>query len=176
MPNFQKHLGKLIGWLAVSELLCLILAFSFAIIGGTVAKYLGLILGLTAHILLMRNAAHSAADACVIYYRKDKIRVSSRFIVALGILSAIPHYLLYVWLLICSDSIAVRNVFPLLEAMYLQIFQLIFGNTETVSALSFSGKCLTALPQFCTPIVVICSFGNRYESSIAAEDANSCKV
>ena len=73
MKHFGNHLLKSLLWLIASEILCLILAFSLAILPDhPVIRVISLIFGLTAHVLLIANCAQKTAAEDLILYRTEK--------------------------------------------------------------------------------------------------------
>ena len=70
MNRFGKHLAVCFGWLLLSEILCLILGVSIAILRNPViVRGAGILFGAAAHILLIGNAAQKTADEDAAFYR-----------------------------------------------------------------------------------------------------------
>lgn len=171
MRNFGKHLAVCIGWLLISEILCLILAFSFAILRAEWIRWLSLICGAAAHILLMFSAAGKCAHEDIAAYRADKARVSAAKPVLLGIGTAIPLWILWAMLKIMQDSSAALNFFLLLNAPYIQFHRLMLNGAEPFSAVSTGRQIIMALPPICTALAVYCGYRLRYLPEKAAIDA-----
>ena len=171
MPQFAKHFRTLFVWLILSEILCLVLSFSFAIIGKNWMQYISLACSLAVHLLLMASTAQKIANASLIQYRRTKYRISILFPSFLGLLTAAVQEIPYGLLWIFPNSVAYRNIFPILQSPFLQIQKMIFGDAETFAELLPLIKFLSALPPIFTALTVIFSFEIRYRNGVATEDA-----
>ena len=104
MRNFGKHLGTCLLWLLLSEILCLILAFSFAILTAKWIRWLSLICGIAAHLLLMASVSGKLAHEDIADYRTDHSAVSPIKPLLLGVCTAVPLWILWVILKIMQEQ------------------------------------------------------------------------
>ena len=148
--HFRKSLLYCLGWLLASELLCLFLAFSFAIISAPWARTVSLIFGPAAHILLMGNAGKTAADRSLIRLRRDGAGIFPGFAVLLGFCTALPLWGIYALLWLNADSSASLNIFLLLNAPFIQLHRLLIDGKEPFSAVVPLCRLLMGLPPFIT--------------------------
>ena len=95
MRHFGKHLSICIGWLLISELLCLILAFSFAILRAEWIRWLSLVCGIAAHVLLMGSCAGKCAHEDIAAYRADGTIISVMKPLLLGLCTTAPLWMLW---------------------------------------------------------------------------------
>ena len=172
MYHFRKHLGICMIRLLLSEILCLILAISFAILRASfLINMLGLVCGLTAHILLMQNCAAKIADADAKEHRVSGKQISVRKPLLLSAALTVPAFLTYLILCIRPDSILWLNLFPLLNAPFLQIHHFLIAGTEPFSAIPLFRRMLMALPPLITGIAFFSSYQMRYLSKTAQDNA-----
>ncbi len=171
MPHFLKYLGKLLLWLLLSEIMCLFLAFSFAIIGGKIAAWLGQCCNLTAHLLLLTYAASNLARDSVADYRRNhcRIRTISMFLLAFWV--AFPQWLLTTFFLCTDNESLIRNLFPSAEAMFLQIHVTILQSIPTGNDFFSWQLLMLYLPPLVTVFSVFFGFSIPYGRWLAAEDA-----
>ena len=175
MRNFGKHLLSCWLWLLISELLCLILAFSFAILRPEWIRWVSMICGITAHILLMGSCAGKLAHKDIVCYRTERKAIPIIQPVLLGIGTAIPLWLLWGILKYLSDSSAMLNVFLLCNAPYIQLHRVIINGADTFSAVSDLRKILMLLPPVCTAGAVGLGYLFRYLPEKAAIDAKQIR-
>lgn len=174
MKHFGKHLLKSLLWLIASEILCLILAFSLAILPDhPVMRVIDLLFGITAHILLIANCAQKAASEDLILYRTSKYRTLILKPLLIAILLTLPSYLSYLLLSANPESILMTNLFSLLNAPFIRIYQLLRGDAETFSAVSSKSKIIMALPPVLTAAAYYISYHLRYHSGIAEYDTRT---
>lgn len=174
MKHFGKHLMSSLLWLIASEILCLILAFSLAILPDhPVIRVIGLLFGITAHVLLIGNCAQKAAADDLILYRTSKYRTQILKPLLIAILLTLPSYLTYFLLSANPESILMMNLFSLLNAPFIRIYKLLRGDAETFSALSAKSKIIMVLPPVLTAAAYYISYHLRYHSGIAAYDTRT---
>ena len=147
MKLFRKHCLCCIGWLFISELLCLVLAFSFAILRPQWIRWLSLICGAAAHIALMGNCAQKVAAEDAAVFRQTQLRIPPYKPLLLAFLTALPLWILYGILWLHADSTAMLNVFLLLNAPFIQIHRLLLDGAEPFSAVPpLRQICMGLLP------------------------------
>ena len=173
MRNFGKHLGTCLLWLLLSEILCLILAFSFAILTAKWIRWLSLICGIAAHLLLMGSVGGKLAHEDIADYRMDHSAVSPIKPLLLGVCTAVPLWILWFILKVMQDSNAALNFFLLLNAPYIQYHRLILAGAEPFSAVSAGKQLLMALPPVLTAGAVFIGYRLRYLPEKAALDAQN---
>ncbi len=173
MPHFWKSCGICMIRLAVSELLCLILAFSFAIINTSWIRWLSLLCGIAAHCLLMGSCAQQIAQEDAALYRMTRKRISGRKSLMLAAVSMIPGILLYLLLVLLPESKLMLNLFPLLNSPYIQLHRILIGGKEPFSAISPVRRVLMALPPLITAAAFRIGYQVTYISALAKMDANT---
>ncbi len=174
MTHFGKHLLQSGIWLLASELLCLILAFSFAILGShPVIQGIRLMFGITAHSLLIGSCAAKAAADDVARFRSANISVKPIKPLSIAIILTIPAAVTYIVLCANSESILMLNLFPLLNAPFIGIYQFLIGGTEPFSAISFVNRVLMAVPPLLTAAAYLLGYYSRYLPARAAISARS---
>lgn len=174
MNQFWKHLGKCMIWLLLSEILCLVLAISLAILRqNLLIRVIGLICCTAAHILLIGSCAQKTADEDAADYRSGGARISPKKVLLIAICAAIPAEITYLLLLIHPESILMLNLFPLLNAPFLQIHRLLIDNTEPFSAIAAGRKVCMAIPPVITSVSWFAGYYLRYIPVLAKADANS---
>ena len=171
MYNIGKHCGRVLLWLLLSEILCLILAFSFAILRAEWVRWLSLICGAAAHVLLMASCGKQIAHADVAAYRSEGVKVSRVKPVLLGICAAVPLWVLWVLLKLNDQSSAFLNIYLLLNAPYIQFHRLMLDGAEPFSAVTTGRQMLMALPPVLTAIAVYVGYQLQYQPEKAALDA-----
>lgn len=175
MLHFWKHLLRSLAWLLISELLCLILAFSFAILSFPWIRYVSLICGMLAHCLLIASCAKTIAHEDFAAYRAGaKISPAKPFLLALG--TALPLWAIYTVMLLNAESSALLNAFLLLNAPYIQLHRLILNGTEPFSALSSVRQFLCALPPLITAAAFVIGYQRQYlpeKADLAVRSSNS---
>ena len=176
MFPFRKSVLSCLGWLAGSELICLVMAFSFALLPQSWARWLSLAFCSLAHCLLMSECGAAAAKRDLAVYRNEKKQTSRQSPLLLGAAAAVPRCLLYGILWIMRDSSLMLNVFLLLEAPYIQIQRLVTGGTEPFSALSPVRQLLMGLPPLMTVFSVYIGYLRRYAPALASEKVKTSRV
>ena len=174
MNHFGKHLMHGILWLIASEILCLILAVSLAILRDhPVIRLIGLVFGITAHVLLIWNCAQKAADEDTALYRRSGSRSRLLKPLLIGLILMIPAYLTYLLLAANPESVLMLNLFPLLNAPFLQIYRYLINGAEPFSAIAQGRRILMLLPPVLTAIAYVTGYITRYFPAVAAFDARS---
>jgi len=171
MSRSLKNTLRAMGWLLLSHILCLVLAFSFAILPQAAMQWLSLFCCLLAHVLLMGNCGMSIAKEHLVCYRQDKIIVPLWQTVCIGLFTAIPALLLYALLWILSDSVGYLNLYLLLNAPVIQILHLIVQEAETFSALSALQRIWMALLPFLSTVSLLGGYLLVYPKELAKEIA-----
>ena len=155
----------------MKKLLCLVLAFSFAIIRAAVwRRIVSLLCGLSAHILLMKTCAENTAAADCKTERLSGKQFTVKTPVLLSLALMLPAFVTYLLLLLHPDSVLMINLFPLLNAPFLQIYAFLRGENELFSHLPKAVQILYAVP----PLVTGLTFFLSYESKkirIQAEES-----
>lgn len=174
MNHFGKHLLHGMLWLLGSEVLCLILAVSLAILRDhPVIRLIGLIFGIAAHVLLIGNCAQKAADEDAALYRTSGAQIRIIKPLLIGVCLTVPSYLTYLLLTVNPESILMLNLFPLLNAPFIQIYRFLIAGAEPFSAVAQSRRMLLLLPPVLTAIAYVTGFISKYYPAIAAHDARS---
>ncbi|MBQ8920865.1 MAG: hypothetical protein IJ060_01725 [Oscillospiraceae bacterium] len=173
MPHFWKSCGICMIWLVISELLCLILAFSFAIINTSWIRWLSLLCGITAHCLLMGSCAQKIAQEDAALYRISRKRVSQKKPLLLAVFTVIPGVLLYLILMLNADSKLMLNLFPLLNSPYIQLHRLLIGGKEPFSAIAPLRRAVMALPPVITGAAFWVGYQVTYIPALAKMDAKT---
>lgn len=160
--HFRKHLGSCLLRQLLSEILCLVLAFSFALLGhALLLQLLQTLCCLTAHILLTADGASkiSADDR-----RTERLTGKTIPVIELPLLTfaaVSPAYLLYLLLHIFRSSVLMQNLFLLLNAPFIGIYRLLFDGMEPFSAVSGTAQLLTALPPLLTAFSFLIGYHRR---------------
>lgn len=163
-------------WQLLSEILCLILAFSVALLRNPViVRGMGLLFGITAHILLTANCAQNAAAEDAVLYRTDGIRMNSAKPLLLALCAMLPSVLTFLMLWINRESVLMLNLFPLMNAAFIQYYRILIDNIEPFSAVPGSRQFLTALPPLITAVSYFIGFQLRYIPELAKADAKSLR-
>lgn len=164
--HFRKHLGSCLLRQLLSEILCLVLAFSFALLGHAMPlQLLQTVCCLTAHILLTADgAAKISADD-----RRTE-RLSGQTIppgkpLLLSLSAVLPAFLLYLLLHIFRSSVLMQNLFLLLNAPFIGIYRLLFNGAEPFSAVSKTAQLLTALPPLLTAAAFLTGYYRRFSGN-----------
>ena len=174
MNHFWKHLLRGLLWLLGSEMLCLILAFSLAILPDHPAvRIIGLLFGLSAHVLMLGSCAQKAAADDVVMYRSSKVKTKFYKILLIAAILMLPSVVTYLILAANADSILLMNLFPLLNAPFIRIYQFLTGGSDTFSAVSSSARILAAFPPLMTAAAYTVGYYSRYLPAVAALDARS---
>lgn len=172
MKTFWKSCGLCLSAVLISELLCLILAFSFAIIRNSGwLQIVSLICGVLAHILLMGSAAQKAAQADALLYRREGIRIHTVQPVLTALVGILPFSVIYLLLCMKPQSIVMLNLFPLLQSPFIQIHRLLIAGTEPFAAIPSGRKIIMALPPLITGISWLIGYQMHYIRAAAAADA-----
>lgn len=173
MPQFVNSYMKCLFWLMISEILCFILTFSFAIINLSWVRYVSLVLSLLAHILLMGNCGITLAKQYEVSYRRTKKQIHVVLPFLLSISTAIPLWLEWFILSCNPDSVAVFNIYLLLQAPFIQIDRLLTEGSDTFSELSNIRRFSLALPPLITVFSIFVPFMSHYQTEIASENARN---
>ena len=160
-------------WLAISEILCLVLAFSFAIINTSWMRWLSLVYGAAAHCLLIGSCAQKIAMQDAALYRAEHRRISCKKAILLAVGTMLPAVVLYLLLSCLSESRLMLNVFLLLNAPFIQIHRLLIGGREPFSAISALRRILMALPPLVTAAAFYIGYQVTYIPAVAKMDASS---
>lgn len=172
MNRFWKHLGLCAVWLLLSEILSLILAVSMAILRqNIVIRALALLCGVLAHILLTGSCAQKAAKEDAAAYRGGETRISPMKILGISLCAMIPSYVTYLLLLANRESILMLNLFPLLNAPFLQFYRLMIADTEPFLAVAAGRKICMALPPLVTAAAWFAGYYLTYIPALAKSDA-----
>ena len=172
MNRFGKHLAVCFGWLLLSEILCLILGISIAILRNPViVRGSGILFGAAAHILLIGNAAQKTADEDAAFYRTSGTRTKTVKPLLIAFCSMLPACVTYLLLRLNPESTLMLNLFPLLNAQFIQIHRLLIGGAEPFSAVAPLRGWLMALPPLLTAAAWLFGYELRYQRSCAAFDA-----
>jgi len=159
MPNCIKSAASVLIWLLISELMCLVVAVSFAIMNASYIRYLSLICGITVHILLLANCAKKIALLDTAHYRITGNRTGQWKPVLLALISMIPQAVTIFVLFLNSRSILMMNLFPLLNAHFLQVYRLVFDGKEEFAAVSLLRKVIVCI----LPVVSAAAFWIGYQ-------------
>ena len=160
MQHFRKHLTACMIRLLLSELLCLVLAFSFAILRASLlTEMLSLLCGMLAHILLIGNCACDIADSDASHSHSEQHTVRKPILLAAALM--LPAYLSYLILFFQAESILWLNLFPLLNAPFLPVYRLLIAGTEPFSAISQTRRILMLLPPLITGISFFAAYRVR---------------
>ena len=174
MNHTGKHMLRAMLWLLGAEILCLILAFSLAILPDHPAvRIIGLLFGITAHILILGSCAQRADAEDVIIYRTSKVKTKIGKILLIAAVLMLPSYITYLVLNLNPDSVLMLNLFPLLNAPFIRIYQFLTGGKEPFSAVSSAARALMALPPLITGTAYAVGYYSRYLPAVAALDARS---
>ncbi|MCR4761500.1 MAG: hypothetical protein K5705_14750 [Oscillospiraceae bacterium] len=164
--HFRKHLGCCLLRQLLSEILCLVLSFSFALLGhAKPLQLLQTVCCLTAQILLTADgAATISADSRRTERLTGKTFPAVRPLL-LSLAAVLPAYLLYLLLLIFRSSVLMQNLFLLLNAPFIGIYRLLFNGAEPFSAVSKTAQLLTALPPLLTAVSFLAGYYLRQHTS-----------
>jgi len=174
MRNFCKHLTQSMVWLLLSEILCLILGVSVAILHNPViVRGMGLLFGVTAHILLTASCAQKAAAEDAVLYRTEGIRMNAKKPLLLAFCTMLPAYLTYLLLRLNADSVLMLNLFPLMNAPFIQLYRILIDNTEPFSAIPASRQIMMALPPLMTAASYFIGYQFKYLPALAKTDAKT---
>ena len=171
MKTFWKSCGLCLSAVLISEILCLILAFSFAIIRSEWIRWISLICGVLAHILLMVSAAQKAAKADAVRYRRENIRISAVQPLLTALVGMLPFAAVYLLLCLNPQSIVMLNLFPLLQSPFIQIHRLLIAGTEPFAAIPSARRILMALPPLMTGISWLAAYQMYYIRAVVQADA-----
>ncbi|MBP0968402.1 MAG: hypothetical protein J5722_12265 [Oscillospiraceae bacterium] len=176
MKQFGEHLVRLLLWLLLSEVFCLVLAFSFALLGGALPlRIAGMLCGITAHVLLMYSTAKRTAEDDLRTYRQTGNAMPRRKPLLFAVCGMLPAFLLYLLLMLRRDSVLMQNLFLLLNAPMIGLYRLLFGGHEPFSAVPLLQRLLTAFPPLLTGIALLAGYLPHYRRGIAACHARSSR-
>lgn len=173
MFQFRKSVLSCFGWLFVSELLCLVMAFSFAMLPQFVAKWVSLFCGVLAHVLLMAHCASGIAEADVVLFRHEQRASHILKPLLLGVMSAAPRFILYFLLLLRSESTLMLNLYLLFESPYIQLNRFLLNGVEPFSAVPGFRKVIMGLIPVITVISVFVGYLVRYIPAIHSEKSET---
>lgn len=170
MHHFWKHLGRCMIRLLLSEILCLILAVSFAILHASlITDLLSLLSGVLAHILLTGSIAAKIADEDAAGTPADQHTLCKPLLLSAALM--LPAYLTYLILHLHAESILWLNLFPLLNAPFLQIHRYLIGGTEPFSAVPAVRRILMLLPPLITGLSFLIAYQYRLITRTAEANA-----
>ena len=167
MNTFWKHTVSCLLRLLLSEILCFVLAFSFAILSAPWMRPVSLVCGVTAHCLLMWSCAQQLARKDIAAYRVSGKGTGLVTPVLLGLLSMLPQMLVYLLLCLNAQSTLMLNLFPLMQSPYIQIHRLLIGGAECFAEISSAGRILMALPPLLTFVSVFIGYALEYAKASA---------
>lgn len=167
MKQIGKNCAVCLVWLLISEIMCLVLAFSFAILRPDWLRWLSMACGITAHILLMGSCAQKIADADAAEYRRSGLRIPRKKPVLLSLFVMLPQIILYLLLWLNAESSAMLNAFLLLNAPFIQLHRLLIGGAEPFSAVPMLQQILMVLPALVTAAAWYSGYTLRYARRIA---------
>ena len=174
MKLFGKHLLHGMLWLLASEILCLILAVSLAILRDhAIMRIIGLVFGITAHVLLIGSCAQKAAGDDAVIYRTEGKKSKALKPVLISVLLTVPAEITYFLLCLHPESILLLNLFPLLNAPFLQIHRFLIDGTEPFAAIAAVRRHLMAFPPVITAVSYAAGYAMRYLPAAAGFDARS---
>lgn len=171
--SFGKCLLHCLAWLLISVMMCMFLAFSFAIISGdsdgsfSFIQLLSIVCCMLAHCLLMGHAGKTVADRCLLEARTGGSKPVRDFSLLLGICSALPLWAIYSVLWMLPDSVGYLNAFLLMNSPFIQIHRLILNGAEPFSAVDTTHRIYMALPPVATMLSVIIGFQIKWRPGIA---------
>ena len=168
MKQFWRSCASCIAWLAVSELLCLVLAFSFAILRPAWIRYLSLLCCAAAHLLLMWQCGEKTALRDAAGFRLTGRRVPRKKALLTAAVAALTMEIPFLFLCMVPGSSAVLNVFLLLNAPYIQFYRIILDGLEPFSALPLHSQIWLALPPSLSACVLYIGTEWNYEKKIVA--------
>ncbi len=171
MSRSLKNTLRAIGWLLLSHILCLVLAFSFAILPQAVMQWLSLFCCLLAHVLLMGNCGISIAKEHLVCYRQSKVIVPAWQPICTALFVSVPALLMYALLWLMPDSIGYMNLYLLMNAPVIQILNRILQGAETFAALSFLQRFAMSLLPFISSFSLLGGYLLCYPKQLAAEMA-----
>lgn len=155
---FRKSLFQCLAWLLVSELMCLVIAFSFALLPSEGWRWVSMICGILAHCLLMLHAGKEAANRYLIEVRTGGNPPKKITPFLLALLTALVLWIFYAVLWVKADSKSYLNVFLLLNAPFIQLHRLILNGAEPFSALESKRQILMGLPPIATVLSVLIGY------------------
>ncbi|MDD5947963.1 MAG: hypothetical protein PUC41_09275 [Oscillospiraceae bacterium] len=158
-------------WLLLSHIMCLVLAFSFAILPKNAMRYLGLLCCLITQVLLMGNCAVNIAKEHLALYRTERIIVPKWEPAVMSLLTALPALILYSLLWLMPDSVPYFNIYLLLNAPTVQIINLIVQGKETFGSLSAMQRLLMALLPLIPTLATLGGYLIHYPKHLAEEIA-----
>lgn len=169
MSRFLKDTARCLVWLLLAEIMCLVLAFSFAILPQAAMQYLSLFCCLLAYVLLMGNCGMNIAKDHVVLYRQQREEIPLWRPVCMSLLTAVPLLILYGVLWVIPEHIAYMNIYLLLNAPVLQILNLILDGAETFSSLSAMQRLWMGLLPFVSSAAVFVGYMLHYPKHLAEE-------
>lgn len=169
MSRLLKDTARCLVWLLLSEMMCLVLAFSFAILPQAAMQYLSLFCCLLAYVLLMGNCGMNIAKDHVVLYRQQRVEIPNWQPLVMSLLTAVPLLVFYGILWIIPNHIAYLNIYLLLNAPVLQILNLILDGAETFSAFSAAQRVMTGLLPFLSSAAVYVGYMMHYPRHLAEE-------
>lgn len=171
MKFFWKHAGICLIWLLLSEILCFVLAFSFAILSAAWIRWLSLLCGIAAHIMLMGSCGQRCGKEDAADFRLTGDMRSPLKPLLLGILAMLPQILVYLLLTANQDSVLMLNLFPLLQSPFIQLHRLLIAGQERFRDIPAANRILMALPPLITALSVYAGYRFEYLKNLAKQNA-----
>jgi hypothetical protein len=165
--SFGKCFLQCLAWLLISVMMCMLLAFGFALISGDFWQLLGLVCCALVHCLLMAHAGKTVAERCLFECRTGGDKPMRDISLLLGVCTALPLWAIYSVLWILPDSVPYLNAFLLMNAPFIQIHKLILHGAEPFSAVDTTHRIYMALPPVATMLSVIIGFQIKWRPGIA---------
>ncbi len=171
MYHLMKNTLHCLIWLLLSHIMCLVLAFSFAILPQNAMQYLSLFCCLLTQVLLMGSCAVNIAKEHLALYRTNRSIIPRWQPAVMSLLTALPSLLLYLLLWVMPESVPYFNIYLLLNAPTVQIINLIVQGEECFSALSALQRLLMALLPFLPTLATFGGYCSYYPKRLAEEIA-----
>lgn len=171
MSRLIKNTLRCLIWLLLSHIMCLVLAFSFAILPQNAMRYLSLCCCLITQVLLMGNCAVNIAKEHLALYRTTRTIVPKWQPLVMSLLTALPLWILYLLLWAMPESVPYFNIYLLINAPSVQIINLIVQGEETFSALSGLQRLLLAMLPMIPALATFGGYLLYYPKQLAAEIA-----
>ncbi len=171
MSRLMKNTARCLVWLLLSHIMCLVLAFSFAILPQAAMRYLSLFCCLITQALLMGNCGVNIAREHLALYRTERKIVPKWEPLTMSLLVAVPLLMLYLLLWLMPDSVPYFNIYLLVNAPTVQIINLIVQGKETFGALSAVQRLLMGLLPLVPSLATLGGYLLHYPKHLAEEIA-----
>ncbi len=171
MSRLIKNTLRCLVWLLLSHIMCLVLAFSFAILPQSAMRYLSLACCLITQVLLMGNCGVNIAKEHLALYRMERKIVPKWEPAVMSLLVAVPLLVLYLLLWVMADSVPYFNIYLLVNAPTVQILNLIAQGKESFAALAALQRLLMGLLPFIPAIAAFVGYLIHYPKHLAEEIA-----